>query len=116
MVGHLASLAGIDSAAVAGYDILTVDTAAPARFGLDGSLFASARLDNLSSVHAGLVAHLAAEPTDAIAVLAAFDHEEIGSESRSGASGPLLADVLERITATLGGGRVELARAIAGSW
>jgi aspartyl aminopeptidase len=116
VVGHLASLAGIDSAAVAGYDILTVDTAAPARFGLDGSLFASARLDNLTSVHAGLVAHLAAEPTNAIAVFAAFDHEEIGSESRSGASGPLLADVLERITATLGGGRVDLARAIAGSW
>jgi aspartyl aminopeptidase len=116
VVGHLASIAGIDSAAVAGYDVLTVDTAPPARFGLDGSLFASPRLDNLSSVHAGLVGHLAAEPTQAIAVLAAFDHEEIGSESRSGASGPLLAEVLERVTAALGGGRSDLARAIAGSW
>lgn len=116
VVGHLASIAGIDSAAVAGYDVLTVDTAAPGRFGRDGSLFASPRLDNLSSVHAGLTGQLAAEPTDAIAVLAAFDHEEIGSESRSGASGPLLADVLERVTAALGGDRVDLARAIAGSW
>ena len=116
VVGHLAGLAGIDGAAVAGYDVITVDTAPPARFGLDGSLFASPRLDNLSSVHAGLVALLGAEPAEAIAVLAAFDHEEVGSESRSGAAGPFLADVLERISAGLGGGREDLARAIAGSW
>ena len=49
-------------------------------------------------------------------MLAAFDHEEVGSESRSGAAGPLLADVLERVTAALGGNRVDLARAVAGSW
>ena len=116
VVGHLAGLAGIDSAAVAGYDVITVDAAAPARFGVDGSLFASARLDNLSSVHAGLVALLAAEPGEAIAVLAAFDHEEVGSESRSGAAGPFLADVLERVSAALGGDRCDLARSIAGSW
>ncbi|GAA0506919.1 putative M18 family aminopeptidase 2 [Paractinoplanes deccanensis] len=116
VVGHLAELAGIDSEAVAGYDIITVDSAAPARFGQDGKLFASARLDNLSSVHAGLTALLAAEPANAIAVLAAFDHEEIGSESRSGAAGPFLADLLERISYALGGSRESLARAIAGSW
>lgn len=113
---HLAKLAGIDVGAIGGYDVFTVDSAAPARFGADGSLFASARLDNLSSVHSGLVGLLAAEPVDHIAMLAAFDHEEIGSESRSGAAGPLLADVLERITAALGGDRADLARAIAGSW
>ncbi len=116
IVGHLAALAGWDGADLAGYDIITVDSAAPARFGAGDKLFASARLDNLSSVHAGTAALLAAEPTDAIAVLAAFDHEEIGSESRSGAAGPFLADVLERITAGLGGDRSDLARALAGSW
>lgn len=116
LVGHLAKIAGIDPETVGGYDMITVDAAAPARFGADASLFASARLDNLSSVHAGLAALLAAEPDGAIAVLAAFDHEEVGSESRSGAAGPFLADVLERVSAALGGDRGDLARAVAASW
>ncbi|GID25416.1 M18 family aminopeptidase [Paractinoplanes brasiliensis] len=116
VVGHLARLAGIPDADLAGYDVVTVDSAGPARFGAGEKLFASARLDNLSSVHAGVTALLAAEPSDAIAVLAAFDHEEIGSESRSGAAGPFLADVLERVVTGLGGDRSDLARAIAGSW
>jgi aspartyl aminopeptidase len=113
---HLARQAGIAAGDIAGFDVVSVDSAAPARFGGDGSLFAGARLDNLSSVHAGLVALLRAEPAEAIAVLAAFDHEELGSESRSGAAGPMLADVLERVSAALGGHRGDLARAIARSW
>jgi aspartyl aminopeptidase len=92
-----------------------MDAQPPARFG-DGSLFAAPRLDDLSSVHAGLVALLGITPTDAIAVLAAFDHEEVGSESRSGAGGPLLSTVLERVGAALDGTREDLHRAMAESW
>ncbi len=117
LIEHLAGLAGLAGADVAGYDVLTADTALPARFGLAGSLFASGRLDNLVSVHAGLRALLAAGPADGhVSVLAAFDHEELGSASRSGASGPLLPDVLARIGAGLGATEVQRARAIAGSW
>ncbi|WP_375405011.1 M18 family aminopeptidase [uncultured Amnibacterium sp.] len=116
IVGSLATLAGIAAEDVAGYDLVTVDTQPPRRFGIAGDLFASPRLDNLTSVHAGLRAMESLETGSAIAVLAAFDHEEVGSESRSGAAGPLLADVLERVTAALGGGRADLARAIASSW
>jgi aspartyl aminopeptidase len=116
VVGALAALAGIAPEDVAGYDLITCDTQPPRRFGVAEELFASPRLDNLTSVHAGLRAMEALEPHGAVAVLAAFDHEEVGSESRSGAAGPLLADVIERVNAALGGGREELARAIAGSW
>ncbi|MBI9115259.1 M18 family aminopeptidase [Sanguibacter suaedae] len=114
VVGHLAALAGLDRDDVAGYDVLTADAAAPARFGLDGSLFAAGRMDDLVSVHAGLVALLEhPEPEGATTVLAAFDHEELGSESRSGASGPLLTDVLSRLSA---GTPEDLHRALAASW
>ncbi len=118
LVGHLASLAGLDGADVAGYDVLTADTAAPARFGFGDVLFAAGRMDNLTSVHAGLQALLDATSADAghISVLAAFDHEELGSVSRSGAAGPMLADVLTRITAGLGASPAQQLQAYAGSW
>ena len=111
ILDHVAGLVGAHAADVDAYDLLAFDTAAPAVFGVDGELFASARLDNLASVHASLAALLAAGPSDEIAVLAAFDHEELGSASRTGASGPLLADVLTRTGAALGAGTDEQHRA-----
>ncbi|MDJ0322464.1 M18 family aminopeptidase [Cryobacterium sp. PH31-AA6] len=116
LLEHLAGLAGLAGTDVAGYDLLTVDSQAPTRFGLDLALFAAGRMDNLSSVHAGLVAILAAGESDQISVLAAFDHEELGSETRSGASGPLLDDILTRIGAGLGASVSQRLRAYAESW
>jgi len=115
IVGHLAALAGRDGRSVLGYDVSVADTTPPGVFGLDDRLFAAGRMDNLSSVHAGLTALLAL-PDDLshFAVLAAFDHEEVGSSTTSGASGPFLADVLARIApeATT----AERLRAFAASW
>lgn len=102
ILAHLADLAGVDPAEVLGHDVLAFDTAAGARFGANEEFFASGRLDNLSSVHASLQAMINTPASDSITVLAAFDHEEIGSGSRSGACGPILADVLTRIALALG--------------
>jgi aspartyl aminopeptidase len=103
----------VDPSQIGGYDIVMADTQAPAVFGARSEFFASGRLDNLSATHAGITALIAhADASDGgpaasggtapIAVLAAFDHEEIGSASRSGASGPVLEDVLVRISDGLG--------------
>lgn len=122
LLAHLAELAGIAAGDVAGFDVLAVDSQPSRRFGLGGSLFASARLDNLSSVHSALIALLdsdtgsGSEGEPAITVLAAFDHEELGSESRSGASGPFLEDVLRRIRHGLGADDEQATRALAASW
>jgi aspartyl aminopeptidase len=118
LVGYLADCADVAATDVLGYDVVAADTQPPAVFGGAGEFFAASRLDNLSSVHAGLRAMLAVAadpPTDAIAVLAAFDHEETGSASSSGAAGPVLADVLHRISRSLGADADEAARARAGS-
>lgn len=125
----LAERAGVDRADIAGYDVLTAATARGERFGRDDAFFAAGRMDNLSSVYAGLVGLLAAaraaddageaDAPDAsaqLSVLAAFDHEELGSESRSGAAGPFLEDVLARIAAGLGATDEERRRAVAESW
>ncbi len=108
---------GLGADRIAGADVRLVDVQPAARLGADGELFASARLDNLSSVFAGLVALIEGEPAaGTVSMLAAFDHEELGSSSRSGACGPLLEDVLLRLRAGLGASEEESARAMAASW
>jgi aspartyl aminopeptidase len=124
LLAQVAGIAGIQADDIAGFDLLTADTQPPARFGLDDSLFAAGRMDNLSSVYAGMIALLAsaeagssaAGAVSEIRVLAAFDHEELGSQSRSGASGPLLDDVLTRIAAAAGATADERLQAYAASW
>lgn len=98
----IAAAAGVDAADVAGHDLVCYPTEAPVVFGATGEFLASPRLDNLSSVHAGLTALLAADDGDDIAILACFDHEEVGSASRSGAAGPLLEQILRRLAGVRG--------------
>ncbi|MDL9980952.1 M18 family aminopeptidase [Microbacterium candidum] len=118
LLGELASAAEVDAARIRGYDIVTADAARGAVFGKDDVFFAAARLDDLASVHAGVVALARAADGvgDDIAMLAVFDHEEIGSETRSGAAGPFLSDVIERVQLALGADREEQHRALASSW
>lgn len=117
LLGELASSADVDAADIRGFDVVVADSARGAVFGKDKAFFASGRLDDLASVHAGVVA-LAGLPSDSrgIAVLAAFDHEELGSASRSGAAGPFLEDILARVYAGLGADATEQRRAFTASW
>ena len=117
-----ASVAGtsVDPGQIGGYDVVIADTQAPVVFGGKGEFFASGRLDNLSATHAGLAALIAhagsAGTSGPIAVLAAFDHEEIGSNSRSGACGPILEDILVRISDGLGATVSQRRQALAASF
>ncbi|WP_104116513.1 M18 family aminopeptidase [Arthrobacter sp. B1805] len=120
LLGMLAGSAGVRAEDIGGFDVVVADTQEPRVFGARGEFFASGRLDNLSSVHAGLTALIdtaSTGPSDGpISVLAAFDHEEVGSGSRSGASGPFLEDMLLRIALGLGAGTEERLRALASSF
>ncbi|GAA3912630.1 M18 family aminopeptidase [Microbacterium invictum] len=119
LLAELAGSAGVDAARIRGYDIVTADAARGLVFGHDDVFFASGRLDDLASVHAGVVALAGAADgfdADHIAMLAVFDHEEVGSGTRSGAAGPFLADVIERIQLSLGADREQQLRALAASW
>ena len=115
ILDHLADVAGCARSEIDGYDLVAFDVAAPAVFGPHDEFFASGRLDNLSSVHAGLVALLAAEGSEQVELVAAFDHEEVGSGSRSGAAGPVLADVVSRTLGALGATPDEQHRSLARS-
>lgn len=101
--GPIESVAsGVEPDRIAGHDLFFVPSEAPAVLGLGAEYLASYRQDNLLSVHAGLLGFLAAERSDAVQVYAAFDHEEIGSGTVTGASGSLLEHVLRRLSAGFG--------------
>lgn len=97
LVEFLAAQVGIDPADVAAHDLVTHDLTPPARLGKEQELLAAPRLDNLSSVHAGITALLAAEPAGVIPVFVGYDHEEVGSGTATGAAGPLLENLLTRL-------------------
>lgn len=99
----LAQAAG--SQDIVSHGLSLYDIAPSAIGGGDNELLFAARLDNLASCHAGLSALIAAAergPEQTISALACFDHEEVGSDSASGAGSPLLADALERISLACG--------------
>ncbi|OJU40658.1 MAG: M18 family aminopeptidase [Microbacterium sp. 69-10] len=119
ILGELAAAAGVDASEIRGYDAVVADAARGAVFGKDDAFFASGRLDDLASVHAGVVALIEASESPSsgvIPMLAAFDHEELGSASRSGAAGPFLEDVLVRLYASFGADATHQRRAMAASW
>ncbi|MFJ8040310.1 M18 family aminopeptidase [Kitasatospora sp. NPDC096147] len=119
LIEYVAERAGLAAADVIGWDLMTHDVQPPAYLGKDRELLAAPRLDNLLSVHAGTAALAAVAAAGGelgcIPVLAAFDHEETGSESDTGAQGPLLGNVLERSVYARGGTPEDRARALAGT-
>lgn len=101
--------AGVCASEVVAWDLVLFDVQAPTMLGLDDEFVSASRLDNLCSTHIGCSA-LAAVAGDSqsgqarkergaetIRVFIANDHEEVGSASATGAAGPLLEEVVNRI-------------------
>ena len=97
-------VSGIAPEKIAGHDLYFVPSEPPALLGLQAEYLASYRQDNLLSVHGGLVGLLNAEASDNVQVFVAFDNEEVGSETVTGACGPMLDHVLRRLAAAHGYG------------
>ena len=102
---------------IVSHDLSLFDLTPAALGGAQGEFIFAARLDNLASVHAGLTGLLAAVggPEEHAPVLACFDHEEVGSASRDGAEGTLLATVLERVSLAFGQARTAHLAALSAS-
>ena len=93
---------------IAAWELCLFDRTPPAILGADQSLLAAGRLDNQLSCWAAVNAICAARDLQgSTAVIALFDHEEVGSESATGAAGPLLEHVLERLSLANGATRAE---------
>ena len=112
----LAQQLGVTPSEVRWWDLCLFDTTPASLLGADRSLIASGRLDNQLSCWAATTALAAAVPSPLhTSVIALFDHEEVGSESSSGAAGTFLGSILERLAGSTGT-RDDFYRSLAGSW
>lgn len=106
---------GVETDAILDFDLYLYDTTPACTFGLHNEFISAGRLDDLSMVHAGLEAMLA-DNGGAVAkttkVLAVFDNEETGSQTKQGAGSPFLANIIQRLVLSQGGSMDDYYRAV----
>lgn len=89
----------VDPSTIVSFDLCLYDLTPAAVIGSDRSMIASGRLDNQISCWAAVEALAASDESNATSVVALFDHEEVGSESSTGAAGPRLEWLLRALDA-----------------
>lgn len=87
------------------FDLYLYDTTPACTFGVHNEFISSGRLDDLSMVHAGLTALLQCgkDTPETTQVLAIFDNEETGSQTKQGAGSPFLSALIQRLVMVQGG-------------
>lgn len=94
------------------FDIYLADAAPACLFGMHNEFVSSGRLDDLSMCFAGLEALVSSPQTDTTKVLAIFDNEETGSQTKQGAGSPFLASMLRRLVMAQGGNEESFLQAV----
>ena len=98
----IAAELGVEPGDLLTWELNAYDTQKGAFWGVDREFVANSQLDNLASCHAALSAMLATSEPATTCLCAFFDHEEVGSESATGAGGSFVQDVIARLAASAG--------------
>ena len=98
---HISEALAVEVKDILNFELNVFDTQKGVFWGANQEFIADSQLDNLASCHAALTALLATENPASTCICALFDHEEVGSESATGASGSFLADVVSRVAISL---------------
>lgn len=91
-----------EAANLLSWELAVYDVQKGCLWGAKEEFIADSQLDNLASCHAALTALMATDQPSATCVAALFDHEEVGSESATGAGGSFVTDILARICFQVG--------------
>ncbi len=103
----------VDKKDIIDFDLYLYDTTPACTFGVHDEFISAGRLDDLSMVHAGLTALLESDGTsEATRILAIFDNEETGSQTKQGAGSPFLASIIQRVVMSQGGTTEDFHRAV----
>ncbi len=102
---------------ILGKDLFLVNRQQGSVWGFEREFVSSPKLDDLQCAFVTLKGLLAAAPNDAcVQVVALFDNEEVGSNTKQGAMSTFLHDVLVRLNAALGKTEQDYLRAQAKSF
>ena len=112
----VAEAAGVAPEQILGHDLFLYLRGRGSVLGAEGELIGSPKLDDLACAFALTEGFLQSGPSGAIPVLAVFDNEEVGSETKQGAASNFLRDTLRRLTLALGKTEGDYLRWCAGSF
>ena len=112
----VAEAAGVAPEQILGHDLFLYLRGRGSVLGVEGELIGSPKLDDLACAFALTEGFLQSSPSGAIPVLAVFDNEEVGSETKQGAASNFLRDTLRRLTLALGKTEEDYLRWCAGSF
>ena len=99
---YLAGQLGVEPEDILDYELSVVSAEQPCLLGYEQELFSAPRLDNLTSVQALTCGICQDGNPETLAVIALFDHEEIGSKTKQGAGSYMFRDFLEKLLVSLG--------------
>lgn len=111
----------VEADSILDFDLYLYDVTPAMTVGVHNEFISAGRLDDLSMVHAGLEALLQEELTikkeerriPAVTnILAIFDNEETGSQTKQGAGSPFLASMIQRLIMSQGGTMDDFYRAV----
>ena len=111
-IRSVAESIGVACEDVLSHDLFLYNRDEGKRVGKDGEFILCPRLDDLGCVYTSTVAFLEAREAQSLPVLAIFDNEEVGSETKQGAASTFLRDTLLRIS----GGESSLSVALENSF
>ena len=94
----LASLADASESDIISHDLFLYNRDEGRVIGSRDEFILAPRIDDLGCVFSSLKAFVSAEKSASIPVLAVFDNEEVGSETKQGAASTFLCDTLRRIS------------------
>lgn len=113
---QIAQAAGVEKDDILSDDLFLYNRQKGTILGADNEFVASPKIDDLQCVFAALQGFLSAKEEKSVPVLAIFDNEEVGSETKQGARSTFLSDVLYRITKSVGGDREDMTRFLSNSF
>jgi len=115
-LAYIAQALKIEAQDILTFELNVFDTQKGSFWGANQEFIADSQLDNLASCHAAITALLATKNQDSTSICALFDHEEVGSDSTTGAGSSFLSDTINRIAASTGLNEEARLRALAQSF